>query len=180
MGMDQPPVARPGLILMCGPSFSGKSVLARALAPLLGAELVSLDSINEARGLFGGKGVPVDEWMRTHELAAEQTRQWLTRGKSVIVDDTSSPRFLRDAWRGRADQIGCPFALVFVDTPPDVISRRHEANRSTRHRHDVTDDILREHLRGFEPPEPDEAAIRVSDPAEPTQVALEVRWTLTH
>lgn len=93
---------RNGLVLLCGTSFSGKSTVARTLAPVLSASIVSLDEINERRGLWGGDGIPVEEWMRTHELASGEVRGLLGSGASVVVDDTSSPRFLRDGWRSLA------------------------------------------------------------------------------
>jgi predicted kinase len=153
-------------------------VLAGCLAPLLDADVASLDDINEARGLFGGEGVPVDQWVITHQLAAEQVRQKLAAGRVVIVDDTSSPRFLRDAWRSHAADMDASFALVFVDTAVEVIMERHKANRSTAERNDVTDAILRDHLAGFEPPDADEAAIRVSITDQPSAVAAKVLHAL--
>ena len=59
------------LILLCGTSFSGKSTLARTLAPKLSATIVSLDDLNEHRGLWDGDGIPTEEWVRTHRLASE-------------------------------------------------------------------------------------------------------------
>lgn len=58
----------PLLVVMCGRSFSGKSTL--ALADRLGAQRVSLDAINEERGLRGGADIPVSEWMRTNDEAS--------------------------------------------------------------------------------------------------------------
>jgi predicted kinase len=87
------------LIVMCGRSFSGKSTLARALARALKAELVSIDAINEEGGLRGGEGIPVSEWGRTNDGASARTAAFLRTRRSVVVDDTSSPRFLRERWR---------------------------------------------------------------------------------
>ncbi len=67
---DMPTATR--LVLLCGTAFSGKSTVARTLAPSLSASIVSLDEINERRGLWGGDGIPVEEWMRTHELASDE------------------------------------------------------------------------------------------------------------
>lgn len=52
------------LLLLCGRSFSGKTTLARVLADALPAVVVSLDAINDERGLHGGDGIPVEEWAR--------------------------------------------------------------------------------------------------------------------
>jgi predicted kinase len=78
------------LVVMCGRSFSGKSTLARVLARALKSELVSLDVINEERGLRGGEGIPLSEWVRTNEEASARTAVFLRTGRSVVVDSCSS------------------------------------------------------------------------------------------
>lgn len=160
------------LILMCGRSFSGKSTICSRLAENLGVEVVSLDAINEARGLNGGTGIPLEEWMRTHEIASERVAAMLARAGTVIIDDTSSPRFLRDGWRETAAQSGAAFALVFVDTPVEVIVERQRANRSAVTRSEVSDDVMAEHLAAFEPPEADESHVRVGYPPESLEWVL--------
>ena len=151
----------PLLVVMCGRSFSGKSTLALALADRLGAQRVSLDAINEERGLRGGDGIPVSEWMRTNDEASARVEEALSAGRAVIVDDTRSPRFLRDRWRELAARAHAETALVFVDAPEELIRARLAANRSDLARHDVTDDVMDAHLSDFEAPGADERAITV-------------------
>ncbi|TCC23431.1 ATP-binding protein [Kribbella speibonae] len=158
------------LVLLCGTSFSGKSTVARALAPELSARIVSLDEINERRGLWGGDGIPVEEWVRTHEVASTEVRQLLAAGTSVVVDDTSSPRFLRDGWRSLAEAAGARFTLIYVDVDHATVRRRRAANRVDQRRRDVTDAVLDQHLADFEPPTPDEHAIRVTSAEDLAQV----------
>jgi len=50
------------LVLLCGRSFSGKSTVAASLADSLPGQVMSLDQINEERGLHGGEGIPLSEW----------------------------------------------------------------------------------------------------------------------
>ena len=147
---------------MCGTSFSGKSTVARALAPRLQARIVSLDEINARRGLWGGDGIPVEEWIRTHELATAEVRSLLGTGTSVVVDDTSSPRFLRDGWRSLAAEVGARFTLVYVEVDHATVRRRRDGNRVERRRQDVADAVLDQHLAEFEPPAADEDAVRVT------------------
>jgi predicted kinase len=149
------------LVLLCGKSFSGKSTVARVLAPRLRARIVSLDDINGRRGLWGGDGIPVEEWVRTHALASDEVRGLLSAGTSVVVDDTSSPRFLRDGWRALAAGVGAGFTLLYVDVDDATVRRRCAANRLDPRRRDVADDVLEQHLAGFEPPGDDEDAVRV-------------------
>ncbi|MEU4197847.1 ATP-binding protein [Kribbella sp. NPDC026611] len=154
------------LVLMCGTSFSGKSTVARELAARLSATIVSLDEINERRGLWGGDGIPVEEWQRTHTLAVAEVRDLLATGTAVIVDDTSSPRFLRDAWRALATQTGARFVLLYVEVDHTTIRQRHANNRHAPHRQDVSDAVLDQHLTDFEPPTPDENAVRITSLAD--------------
>jgi len=57
---------------MCGLSFAGKSTFARLLAEELGAQVISLDLINAERGLYGGQGIPLEEWAATDRIAHER------------------------------------------------------------------------------------------------------------
>lgn len=147
------------LTLMCGLSFSGKSTLAARLAHDLPAHLLSLDLINEERGLDGGQGIPLEEWSTTNQIAHERAGRLLAGGHHVVVDDTGSPRFIRDEWRATADAAGAPFALIWVQITPGLQRERVHANREARARHNVTDAVLQEHAAGFEPPFEEDALI---------------------
>ncbi|MEU4292428.1 AAA family ATPase [Kribbella sp. NPDC026596] len=126
----------------------------------------SLDEINERRGLWGGDGIPVEEWMQTHEFASAEVRGLLGSGTSVIVDDTSSPRFLRDGWRLLAEVAGVRFTLVYVDVDHATIRRRRADNQQDPRRRDVADAVLDQHLADFEPPGADEHAVRMESAAD--------------
>ncbi|WP_134115295.1 AAA family ATPase [Kribbella kalugense] len=145
-------MARVVLTLMCGLSFSGKSTVARELAGRLDAELISLDAINLERGLDGGQGIPVDEWAKTNRIAHGRATTLLRAGRHVVIDDTGSPRFIRDEWRAAASRAGTAFALVWVQIDPELQRERVRANRSDLSRHDVVDAVLAEHTAGFENP----------------------------
>jgi predicted kinase len=149
------------LVLLCGRSFSGKSTVAASLADSLPGRVVSLDEINGERGLRGGDGIPLSEWARTNELARDRVIARLRADQTVIVDDTSSPRFLRDGWRALCSSVGAPMVLVYVDTSMGLIRQRLVANRVTGHRGDVTDEVMAAHQESFEPPQEDEQAIRL-------------------
>lgn len=128
----------------------------------LPATSISFDAINAERGLWGGSGIPIAEWGRTHDIARERTGAAIRAGEVVVVDDTSSPRFLRDGWRALADGLGVSLVLVHVDTPVEVSLARQTANRVDPTRPDVADDVMREHIESFEPPTPDERPLRVT------------------
>ena len=81
---------------MCGLASSGKSTVAAIMARQLGIELISLDAINSERGLHGGEGMSDQQWEETSFIAMARFRALLEQGRSVVVDDTFSHRFLRD------------------------------------------------------------------------------------
>ena len=140
------------LALMCGLSFAGKSTFAALLAEELDAELLGLDAINAERGLDGGQGIPLTEWAETNRIAHSRVARLLRDGSHVVVDDTGSPRFIRDAWRDTAERAGVPFRIVWVRIEPELQRRRVDANRAELARHDVVDAVLVDHVAGFEPP----------------------------
>ncbi len=160
--------------MLCGRSFSGKSTVAGWLRDGLGGKTVSFDEINAERGLWGGDGIALAEWIATGEIATQRVRAALALGETVIVDDTSSPRFLRDRWRSVAGDLDVSMVLVFVDTTLSTIKARQGANRASRTRRDVTDAVMDEQLAGFEPPEPDEPKVVVSEISTEEQVVSEV------
>ncbi|SMH42902.1 Predicted kinase [Rathayibacter oskolensis] len=172
------------LALMCGLSFAGKSTFAGALAGELDAVLISLDLINAERGLHGGQGIPLEEWATTNRLAHERARDRLAEGRHVVVDDTGSPRFIRDGWREVADAAGAVFVIVWVRIDPALQRERVLANRAQKERPDVIDAVLTGHAESFEPPL-DEEPIAVDaeatrDPVRAAAVADEIRAMSAH
>ena len=169
------------MALMCGLSFAGKSTLAAQLAEVLPATLVSLDLINEERGLHGGQGVPLEEWAETNRIAHERGREFLDAGHHVVVDDTGSPRFIRDEWRKIANRSGAPFVVVWVQISPEIQQARVRANRQSRARPDVTDAVLHDHRASFEPPTDEEVlVVDAQDTADPARVAALVQRLRSH
>lgn len=150
-------------ILMCGLAFSGKTSVARQVVASLGC--LSLDDINDERGLWGGHGIPVEEWQRTHEVAHDRLRQSLRRHQCVVVDDTNNLRWLRDRLRDVAIQEGHTAALVYVKTPLEEIAARMQRAAEFGNRRVVESDVFEQHSKSFEEPTYDESPIvhRVGD-----------------
>ena len=148
------------LYLMCGMPFSGKTTLGKAIAKYLDVPYVSLDEINEARGLFGGDGIPVEEWEKTHFLAMQQTAKLIKSEVDIILDDTNCFRWLRDRFRDFASQHGYQTVIIFLDISLATIKKRMEQNKTTKVRHSVRQDIVEEMAKIFEPPELDEKVIK--------------------
>lgn len=149
------------LVLMCGLSFAGKSTAARAISERLGCDVVSLDRINAERGLDGGQGIPVEEWATTNSIARQRVVEMLRSGRHVVVDDTGSPRFIRDDWRTTAAGCDAAFVVVWVRIDETTQRARVAANRVSGARSDVVDRVLAEHRAAFEEPGADENPIVV-------------------
>lgn len=144
------------LWILCGVSFSGKSTLARRLAREHTAEVVSLDAINEERGVgYGGDGLPAEVWRATLESALERIDRLLAEGRDVVVDDTGCYRWIRDRFREAAARRGSAVTLLFLDTPLEEIARRRSTATDRR---GIADAVFEEHLRTFERPGLDEGA----------------------
>jgi predicted kinase len=154
------------MIALCGLAFSGKSTIARRVAPELDCALISYDAINAARGFDGGTVIADVEWEKTSMMAAVQARTTLTAGRGVVIDDTFSHRFLRERFRKLAQSVGVPFVLLFVDTPMSVIEARIADNTRTDARTHIAPSVFAHHRDRFQFPDPDENAVRLVSSAD--------------
>jgi predicted kinase len=154
---------------MCGLAFSGKTTLAHAIVGFTGATYLSLDEINRERGLpFGGDGLPVEEWERTHHAAIDRVKHLMPDRASIVVDDTSNLRFLRERFRTVAAEHSYDLVLVYVETTFDEISRRMQENARQEQRRPIRPEVFAEHVRTFERPTEVESAVvyRAGQPVE--------------
>ena len=145
---------------MCGLSFSGKTTLARKIVERLQCGYISLDDINAERGLWGGDGISVEEWERTHALARERLATWMFSGRDAVVDDVNNLRWLRDRWRAAANSSFYSTVVIYLDIPCTKLAQRRRMNQVTAERKGITEAVWVEHVRGFEPPGEDEHVLR--------------------
>ena len=150
----------PTLYLLCGMPFSGKTTLGKTIARQLDSSYISLDEINEARGLRGGDGISIEEWEKTHSIAMSQMQTTMPTSQDIVLDDTNCFRWLRDRFRQLAAEYNYQTTVVFVDVPVSEIWQRMSANQKTQTRHMVKPEIIKEMTKTFEPPEEDENVIR--------------------
>jgi predicted kinase len=168
--MSEPPT----LYFLCGLPFAGKSTLARALVAHTGARHISLDAINTERGLgLDGDGAAItpEQWDVTYAEAYRRIEETLTAGGSVVYDETCFLRSQRDAVRAIAARSGARAQLIWVTTPEAAARARLLANRQTGERFDIRDDNFELVATRFEPPTPDERALRY-DGASPHEAWL--------
>lgn len=154
------------MIALCGLAFSGKSTVAKRVAAVLPTELISCDAINAERGFAGGTVMDDREWEKTSLMAAERAAAALRAGRSVVIDDTFSHRFLRDRFRKVAEATGARFVLLFVDTPLAVIEARIAENASTKQRDHIAPDVFTHHRDRFQFPSADERPVRLTSAAD--------------
>ncbi len=150
---------------MCGLAFTGKTTLAKALVERTNAAYISLDEINAERGLWGGAGIPVEEWERTHQIALRRMDELMPYGRDVVLDDTNNLRRLRDRFRANAGRHGYHTRVIYLDIPLRELRRRMERNQTTGERAAVKADIFDELVGGFEPPAEDEDVLRFTGQA---------------
>lgn len=140
--------------------FSGKTTLGKSMAKYINSFYISLDEINEARGLFGGDGISVREWSKTHRLAMQQLQSLMQSRQDIIVDDTNCFRWLRDRFRNFVKPHDYQTIVVYLDIPLATIQERMAQNRKTQVRHSVKQDIVEGMAQTFELPQEDENVVK--------------------
>jgi len=160
---------------MCGLAFSGKSWLAAILARELKTELISLDAINDERGLRGGEGLSDRQWEKTSAIAMARLRLLLQQRRSVVVDDTFSHRFLRDRCKQVAADHGSRFLIIFMATPLSEIEMRRAANDRDPVRHRIRDEVFRHHRDRFQFPADDEPVVPIRTAGDVEDLLLRER-----
>jgi uncharacterized protein len=159
---------RPKLVLMCGLSGSGKTWLARLLAPPL--EAVHLRSDIErkrlaglaplarsasavARGLYA-RGVTAAVYAQLAECAADT----LAGGYTTLVDATFATAGDRARFRALAARLGLDLQIVYCHAPPRVLeSRIRRRGRRVDDPSEADVEVLHWQERHFTPPAAHEA-----------------------
>jgi predicted kinase len=150
----------PKLIIICGVSFAGKSMLGVAIARRFGYEQVDLDDTKFS--LYGPDVCDEDlsrsDWERIYDSTYRAICEYLRAGESIVDGSGNFRRSERQTVRELADPARDEIVTIYVDTPAQIARQRLLANRDTRARLDVTDEGFEHILRSWEPPSPDEHA----------------------
>jgi len=133
--------ARPFILITHGLSGSGKTTLAGELATTLGALRIRSDI--ERKRLFGlaptarsGSGVDsglytAEAHQQTYRKLAELTRTIVSAGYPVIVDAAFLQQAEREHFRQLAESLGCGFAILDLQAPPEILQQRVEQREKT-------------------------------------------------
>ncbi len=145
----------PQLIAIGGLSGSGKSQLARRLAPYIGAapgaRIVRTDSTRKriagiALGArLGSRGYSNEMNKRTYQAVTEECAMVLAAGQSVIADAVFADPEERKAIEQVADEAGVPFHGLWLETSPAVMQER--VTRRTRNVSDANAWVVRLQLQ---------------------------------
>lgn len=147
--------AAPRLIAVGGLSGSGKSTIARAMAPRIGAfpGAVIVRSDLERKRLFGvaptarlpGRAYTPEVSELVYALCRKRAALVLDAGRSVIVDAVHARPREREAIAEVAGQRGVPFTGLWFDVPGEVLEERVAGRDGDVS--DATPEIVREQLR---------------------------------
>lgn len=141
---------RPTVVAIGGPSGSGKSVLADAVARAMGATLLRSDVVRKALHRVApeaslppeayGPAASADvlAYLRSCVLVE------LADGKSVVLDSTALDPIHRAAFAAAAKEGGAAFLGFWLDAPEDVLARRIAARRDDAS--DATVEVMRRQL----------------------------------
>jgi predicted kinase len=147
------------LFLICGIAFSGKTVFSGKLAQVSSRVRISLDDINEKRGLDPCRWLPPEEWTKTYDEALARLEAEMEKKSVIIVDDSFCLRLLRDRFKSVAGRYGYTTIIIFIDVSEREARRRITENRIKKTRNDISDSFFNDHLKEFEKPHSDENAL---------------------
>jgi uncharacterized protein len=145
----------PQMIAIGGLSGSGKSQLARRLAPSIGAapgaRVVRTDSTRKriagiALGSrLGSRGYSNEMNKRTYQAVFDECKQVLAAGQSVIADAVFADPQEREAIERVAAEAGVPFHGLWLETSPEFMQER--VTRRTRNVSDANAWVVRLQLQ---------------------------------
>ncbi|HLF77665.1 MAG TPA: AAA family ATPase [Dehalococcoidia bacterium] len=124
---------QPGVFLVSGPSGSGKSVLAGALAARLGSALLSTDMLR--RQLFDerGRAAEMDAGIYTEESRGRIYAEMLARAqrlaadnRPLVLDATFIERRQREPFENLGRESNRPLLVVECSAPDEVVRARQQ------------------------------------------------------
>lgn len=129
------------LVLVGGGPGTGKTTLARTLAPRLGAQVISTDDVRrellESGALDGSVGIVdaglyrPDKVSAVYDTVLHRASALLATGRSVILDGTWRDPSHRERAHDLAEQMSCPMVELACTVPLDIAEARIAGRRDT-------------------------------------------------
>lgn len=174
----------PCLVVLCGPSGTGKSTIGGALASRIGAVMISSDAVRKRlAGLDPHTRVPEayraglyapEVTLRTYEEMRRRASDHLAAGHPVVLDATHSRREDRAAAVAAARAAGVPVLLVSLTLSDDAaLARIEQRQTGTLTTSDATPEVYRRQVEQFEPPRPAEGPLLTVDAADDVSALVE-------
>ncbi|RLT40859.1 MAG: hypothetical protein DWI58_10010 [Chloroflexi bacterium] len=169
--------AAPCLVVLCGPSGTGKSTIGGALASRIGAAMISSDAVRKrVAGLephtrvseaFRTGLYSPEMSERTYETMLRRAAEHLAASHAVVLDATHSRAEDRAAAIAVARAAGVPVLVISLTLSDDAALARIEQRQSgTLTTSDATPAIYRQQVERFEPPRQSEGPLLVIDAAD--------------
>jgi len=120
----------PRLVAVGGLSGTGKTTVARALAPALGAVVIRSDTARKRlAGVADEERLPPSAYTsklreKVYRRMLVDARRALRAGAPVILDATFMEPSWRQAAEAAADAEGVPFAGLWLEAPVEILGRR--------------------------------------------------------
>ncbi len=129
--------AKQRLLLVTGPSGSGKSVLSGVLASRLGCVILSTDilrrelfEITPSREPLDSGKYAADARERVYEEVEAQARDFLTDGRPVLIDGTYIERRQREPITALAQEHRMALLVIECFAPDDVVKARQQKRQT--------------------------------------------------
>ncbi len=140
----------PRLVAVGGISGSGKSRMARELAPYLGASpgarVARSDVLRKALAgagpldRLGPEGYTPEMTEKTYRAVMDEAKRTLAAGHSAIADAVFSKPEERRAIAAAAEEAGVPFTGLWLEAPPEVMKER--IMKRVNNPSDATPDVM--------------------------------------
>ncbi len=162
-------------VVVMGVSGSGKSTVARQLAPLLGADFLEGDDLHSERNVARmAAGVALTDADRQGWLETLATRLTMarTRGRGLVISCSALKRSYRDILRSGAPEL----LIIHLRGDYQLLAAR----MAFRARHYMPSSLLDSQFATLEPPGPDENALTLDVEQSPEQIVSAILEQLRH
>ena len=174
----------PCLVVLCGPSGTGKSTIGGALASRIGAVMISSDAVRKRlAGVDPHTRVPEayraglytpEMSERTYEDMRRRAADHLAAGHPVVLDATHSRTDDRAAAVAVARAAGVPVLMISLTLSDDAaLARIEQRQAGTLTTSDATPEVYRRQVEQFELPRQSEGPLLVIDAADDISALVE-------